>query len=643
MTKRMILAAILFLLLPALAGIDGGQTLLVAGRVDPADTPALSPADSLKALEKLAAEISALIKLPEAKAGNVGIEIRSLFTDKTLYSMNPEKPLTPASTTKVVTTFTALSELGPDYMVRTVVAADRPVRDGIVKGNLYVKGYGDPFFSINDIDQLVDQLLAAGIKHVEGNIVGDGSFFDEKTERTEYSGDEDVVVPLPPIAALTISQSVFTVVVSSPRTPGGPCNVQTYPPSSGFQIINQATVSSAPAPRARRGKKRSDLMLPESERYSNAERYGDEIPQPYTVLDQKKPKKAPAATAKTTPKGKKGVAAKTTSQKSAQKGTQKNARNAAAARGTAARGKSAKQTAKTAAKPAAKARTAPARTEAPAVAAKGSTPLRVALGNGDNGKQIITVTGNLPAGRTVSYRYQMRNPPLVIAGMIYDRLRSHGITITGVPASGVTPARNKVMAEAGRPLQEILQMVMKNSNNFLAEYVFKMIGGAAGGQQETAQKTVEKIQHRMTLHRIPFGRCIINDGSGLSRANCLSASALTGILTAAYSDQKIFDPFYQSMSIAGVDGTLRKRMKGTYAAGNVHGKTGTLRNVSALAGYVTTRDGEQLCFSMLMNGGNHGAYRALQDKIAARLASFSYGEMLMAGSAPAGAAGTAPR
>jgi len=71
-------------------------------------------------------------------------------------------------------------------------------------------------------------------------------------------------------------------------------------------------------------------------------------------------------------------------------------------------------------------------------------------------------------------------------------------------------------------------------------------------------------------------------------------------------------------------------MRGTPAENNAHGKTGTLRNVAALTGYVTTKDGELLSFTMLMNGGNVGGYRAVQDKLAVRLASFSYSEALTA-------------
>jgi D-alanyl-D-alanine carboxypeptidase/D-alanyl-D-alanine-endopeptidase (penicillin-binding protein 4) len=244
---------------------------------------------------------------------------------------------------------------------------------------------------------------------------------------------------------------------------------------------------------------------------------------------------------------------------------------------------------------------------------------------------MISVSGGLMANRTVSYRYEMKNPPLVVAGIIYDRLRAHGIKISGQPITGTSPHQVKIIGEVSRPLVEIVQNVMKNSNNYLAEYVFKMIGAANGGQKETAERSGEVIDKRMNKANVPFGKCVINDGSGLSRANCLSAAALNAMLSAAHRDNRVFQALYPCMSIAGVDGTLRRRMKGTFAEGNVHGKTGTLRNVSALAGYVTSRDGEMFVFAMLMNGGRHGAYKAVQDKIAQRLAAFSYAETRAAG------------
>ena len=81
------------------------------------------------------------------------------------------------------------------------------------------------------------------------------------------------------------------------------------------------------------------------------------------------------------------------------------------------------------------------------------------------------------------------------------------------------------------------------------------------------------------------------------------------------------------MAIAGVDGTVRRRMRGTLAQGNVHAKTGTLNNVSSLSGYVQTKDGEMLAFAFIMNGkGSNGSYHVVQDRLAVRLATFSYKE-----------------
>jgi D-alanyl-D-alanine carboxypeptidase len=570
-----------------------------AGSIDSLRRPATS-ADSARALEKLAADIQKLLGLPdEVRTGRVGIEIRSLTRNRELYQLNGATPLTPASTTKVVTAYTALCELGGDHMVRTVLAAaNRPTREGVLVGDLYVKGFGDPFFTASDIDLLVDRFMTTGIRRIEGNVVGDGSYFDGKTRRVDYSGDDDQVVPLPPITALTINGNVFTVLVSAPSTPGQPLNVQTVPRSSGFDIVCDAvSAGSAKAAPSRKGRSKSRSSLVPSDaaptiRELDEPRYGDE-PMPGSFLladaDGRRPSKAKPAT--------KRPAARDA--KPAKRGASKS----------------------TATKPPSRAK-APAETVAPA--REPARGLKVSVTTGTDGRQTITVTGSLAVKKRASYRYEMKSPEVVIAGMVHDRLLGRGIAITGRTVAAAAPARIKTLAQTERPLIDILSLVMKNSNNYLAEYVFKMIGAHAGARSETARASVQRISARMSTSSVSFDRCIINDGSGLSRNNLLSAQSLAGILAAAHRDKKIFQPLYSSMSVAGVDGTLRKRLKGTLAEGNVHGKTGTLRNVSALTGYVTTRDGELLAFAMLMNGGNLGSYRSVQDKIAQRLADFSY-------------------
>ncbi len=529
---RRLLPFSLFLLVLAITTNTGDPSFAVAGGLGGDSTARRKPvggADTLGSVDRLGGALRAIAQgSEEMKGARISVVVRSLKNGRTIFSLNPDLPLTPASTTKLVTTYTALSELGPGYQVKTIISSASRPTDGTVRGDLYIKGHGDPFLTVNDIDDLVDQLQRQGVRGVQGRVIGDGTFFDNVTSRYEYSGDSDDPEPVAPVEALTVQGGWFSVIVSSTSIAGGPLNVQTYPHSDAFEIASTGTVGAPPAARRRRGGKKS--------------------------LD-------------------------------------------GAGRGVD-----------------------------PQVENLDRRGLKVVVTDGPDGRQIVTVSGTLAPRKTANYKYRMRSAPTVIAGMVSERLRRYGVKVGGLPGAGTSPPRAKILAETGRPIMEILRLVMKNSNNFLAEHVFKMIGGASRGTGSTAANAVARIQTRMEITNVDFQRCVINDGSGLSRRNCLSAEALSGILEAAHNDPHVFQALYETMSIAGVDGTLRRRMKGSLAEGNAHGKTGTLRNVSALAGYVTTRDGELLCFAILMNGPNVGAYRATQDKLVTRLADFSYND-----------------
>ena len=116
----------------------------------------------------------------------------------------------------------------------------------------------------------------------------------------------------------------------------------------------------------------------------------------------------------------------------------------------------------------------------------------------------------------------------------------------------------------------------------------------------------------------------LNDGSGLSRNDLISASTTVRLLT-FMSKHKYFQQFRDALPIAGVDGTLRTRMRGTPAEGNVRAKTGSLSSVASLSGYVTTATGEHLVFSMMLNNYPDAAAvrRDSIDAIAVLLASFA--------------------
>ena len=117
---------------------------------------------------------------------------------------------------------------------------------------------------------------------------------------------------------------------------------------------------------------------------------------------------------------------------------------------------------------------------------------------------------------------------------------------------------------------------------------------------------------------------ILRDGSGLSRYNYVTPETLAAILAHVAHDETFRSPFEASLPVAGRDGTLASRMKGTPAEGNARAKTGAMANVRALSGYVTTADGEPLVFSILANNFETAAEAVTkaEDAIVVRLAQF---------------------
>jgi D-alanyl-D-alanine carboxypeptidase/D-alanyl-D-alanine-endopeptidase (penicillin-binding protein 4) len=135
----------------------------------------------------------------------------------------------------------------------------------------------------------------------------------------------------------------------------------------------------------------------------------------------------------------------------------------------------------------------------------------------------------------------------------------------------------------------------------------------------------EAVREYLRMQGIPTDRLVIADGSGVSRYNLTNADTVTRLLVAAYKDQATFPFFVNALPLAGNDGTLANRMKGTPAERRVKAKTGTMKGVSALAGYTVTADGEPLAFSMIMENfvGPEQRVRDLQDRIAVLLSTFS--------------------
>ncbi len=367
------------------------------------------------------------------------------LTRDTIYALNSKLPVIPASNTKLFTTSVALSVMGSDYRLSTkIMAADKTHKNGIINGNLYIKGYGNSLFTDDDLDEMVKTLKKIGIKKVNGNIVGDDYFFDELYTRSDWINDEHANVHLPPISALVIDRN---------------------------RILVRKRI------RVRRGKRRYY--------------------------------------------------------------------------------------------------------------------------------------------RTVYYTRNIDSPPLYAAELLRRKLIDNGIKVTGRPEKGHTPEDAATLADSFVLLKDLIQVINKHSDNFLAECLFKTLGAVASGKQGNSFYSTQTILKFLKDNGIYSEGTSLVDGSGISRFDQVTVSAIVGLLEKVYFDLAHFQDFYNSLSVAGIDGTLRHRMLGSAAENNFHGKTGTLNGVSSLSGYLITKKGVELIVSMIFQfkSGGTRLHRMVENKI----------------------------
>ncbi|GAB4299234.1 MAG: D-alanyl-D-alanine carboxypeptidase/D-alanyl-D-alanine-endopeptidase [Ignavibacteriaceae bacterium] len=374
-----------------------------------------------------------------------GLIIINPLTEDTIISINPSESMIPASNNKLFTTAAALDLMDGDFLLSVkLLTEDDDLNDGVINGNLYLKGFGNSTFTSYNLDSLVEIISAQKISAVTGNIVGDDSYFDDVYTRDDWIKDEKANVELPPVSAIVIDR-----------------NRKSY-----------TTV--------RRGKIRN------------------------------------------------------------------------------------------------------------------------------------------------YYRF-VDDPPLDAARTLYEKLKSKKINIKGTFIKGVSPSNINLLAESSVQLRELIKLINKRSDNFMAECLFKTLGAEYSGKQGNSFFATQAIITFMKENGIFSEGTSIVDGSGISRFDKVTPGAISRLMERMYFDLKNFDDFYNSLSIAGVDGTLSDRLIGTCAENNFRGKTGTLNGVSSLSGYLTTKSGDDLIITIIFEFKRGGAklHRDIQDKIITALCDYS--------------------
>lgn len=451
---------------------------------------------------KLQDRINSVLQPRYVRGMDFAIEVMSAQTGEVLYTRQGTRPLVPASTMKLLTSATALMKLGISYKLMTMIFSDElPQEDGIINGNLYIKGFGDAEFNSSNVDSLVQVMKGMGIRVVTGDIIGDESFFDNYYDRNE-DAPEEPTGKLPLLSALTLNRNSLKVYVEPGKRKDGRVEVRTFPTApSYFRIVNKAFAVT------HRPKRRLSVSC---------------------------------------------------------------------------------------------------------------TP--------QNGTMVITLSGEMRFGSYPKmYSVRVHMPALYTAAVLRNELEQAGIEVRGKTRMGLVPKSARLLTRHENPLTAMVAHMNKISDNFLAETLLKTLGAELKEQPGSTAGGLSVVKRFLKEAGVDTTTCELADGSGLSRKNEISGMALVKLLRYAYSNKPVFEAFYSSLTIAGVDGTLSGRMIGTEAENNVHGKTGTLGSVSSVAGYVISRDGELLVFSINSQNFYRGKriYKSLQDQVLVALAAFS--------------------
>jgi len=497
-------------------------------------TPVVSPQAMPDLGTRLSARISA-IRQQDSRAQHAifGISVVDLATGASLYAENADKLLQPASNTKLFTTATTLALIGGDYKFLTTIESDRhPDAGGRIAGNVFLIGRGDPNLSgrvlpyskktervtphTRALEELADHVAAAGVKVIDGDIVGDDSYFVYERYGEGWTQDDLMWDYGAPVSALTVNDNVVFASIKPGERVGEHALLTLDPYTSYYSVRNLVTTSAQGSAR--------DVGIVREPGSLDVTFWG------------------------TIPLGDAGD------------------EEALAI-------------------------------EEPATA-NAQFLLTLLQQRG------VTVRGKARAQHAQAWQYP---PPLPHQPLV----------VPSAPQSA-----HVVLAQhQSPPLIEDLRVINKISQNLHVEIMLRLLGkmrGVSGSLSGGLEVEKKFLTDQVGIDPTEF---LFFDGSGLSRSGLATPHAFTQLLQYSYA-QPWAAQFRDTLPIAGEDGSLSTRFKGTFAADHVEAKTGQLGEVNSLSGYAVTRRGNHLAFSIIINHhaiGNNLAKQMIDDIVNAVL------------------------
>ncbi len=439
-----------------------------------------------------------------------GVSVRSVSKGREILGRREHTPLVPASNQKLLTTAVALILLGPDFVYETSLYGPAPGGGGVVAGDVFLRGTGDPTISPRFhgrstavFEELADQLKQQGVREIRGDVVGDDNFFDDADFGEGWSRDDELYCYSARISALSFNDNCFAVTVAPGGEVGQPARVELTPDTAYVKIENRV-LTSAPG---------------------------------------------------------------------------------------------------------------------------GGTDLRAMRAYGSTS---LSLFGRLEHGAPPRhFRFAATNPTLYAVTVLREVLEEKGIPVWGravdidetdkIPNYG---SSRPLASHRSAPLKTIIEHTNKESQNLYAELLFRTVGAVSAGAGSAA-RAADAMRRSLEKMGISSDSLDIHDGSGLSPLNRVAPSQVVQVLD-FMGRHPYFPYFFHSLPLAGVDGTLAKRMKNRGAEGRVRAKTGTLAHAVALSGYLNG-GGELIAFSIMSNDrhSSDSETRLLQDAICEKLVTLT--------------------
>lgn len=471
----------------------------------------IEPSDIELARSELPHTVNIALQKAGVPAENVSVYVQALAEQPA--KLNPpllthlsSVALNPASTMKLLTSYAGLSLLGPAYRWKTEVYTEGTVNNGVLSGNLYLKGYGDPNFMTTDFWRLLNSLRQLGIKEIKGDLVIDNSYFANTKQSTESFDGEPLRAynALPSALAINLKASSFRFDSNANLV-----TITQEPNLPQIKVVNLLKVSNA---------------TPDNKQTATAQCSTWRNTLGYDV-------KSAGDTATVTFNG----------------------------------------------------------TYAPYCTEKYL--------------ELLALDEN-------NYTLHLfRKLWLELGGSFNGKLVAKTVPVNAT----------KLVQQDSKTLAQILPEMNKWSNNLMARQLLLTLAAQASEAEKSAISATEDngalaVERWLNSIGLRFDELVIENGSGLSRIECISAEHMGQMLVNAYYSS-VMPELMASLPILAVDGTMLKRMKGSSIEGRAHLKTGSINGAFALAGYVLGSNNQRYVVVFMANHPNAALTRAAQDAL----------------------------